>query len=189
MANNFDGTTTAIDNGFSTQNIKSKTDINTNPVKSPEWMVKIDDLMSSTIGGFEAYGELYSWGASHARISKGETGNNFLSTSAMVHSAVELTLVNNVYAATLDIKMATGANIGEITIVRLTNVGDLKKTAQQVKFTNCKVEKIDHVGDYITLSFRPETRENTIYQYDQTGANKGQAVSLIDYTTGSATAS
>lgn len=181
---NFDSNNSSVDHGFAAQNISKHMDMSANLVKSPEWMVMMDDFTASSIEGYEGYAELFSWSASHGRISKGESGNNYFSTSALVHSPVELVLVNNIYAANLDNKLASASNIAEITIIRLVNVGDLKQVAQEVKFFNCKIEIIKHSGDYISVSFRPEKRTNTINQYDQTGAKQGQAVSSIDYTTG-----
>jgi len=156
----------------------------TNNVSVPEWMIKIDDLLSSTITNLEAYSELLGWHAEQARLTKGRVGGQLFSTAAVQHSNVLIVMPAGIYIPTLETKMNTGANIGLIKIVRLANIGNLKVSLQEIEFTNCKIDSMEQQLDEIIISFRPAARKNTIIQYKQDGSKKGQAVSKFDYTTG-----
>lgn len=155
----------------------------TGRVTTPEWMIQIDDLLSSTIENFEDYGELYGWYAEQARLTQGNTGSQLITTAAAQHSNVLIVLPAGIFIPTLETKMNTGANIALIKIVRLANVGDLKVSLQEIEFTNCKIETMQQQLDEIIISFRPESRQNTIIKYKQDGSKEGQAVSKFDYTT------
>lgn len=156
----------------------------TNNVSTPEWMIQIDDLLSSTIENYEGFADLLGWHAEQARLTKGRTGNQLFSTAAVQHSNVLIVLPAGIYIPTLETKMNTGSNIALIKIVRLANDGDLKVTLQEIEYTNCKVESMEQHLDEIVISFRPETRQNTVNKYKQGGGKEGQAVSKFDYTTG-----
>jgi hypothetical protein len=156
-----------------------------NRVKTPEWMISIDDLMNSTIENFEDHAELFGWYAEQSRITEGSAANNLFSTATVQHSNVIIVIPNNIYGPTLEFKMNSGANIAKIHIVRLSNVGDLKVPLQEINYTNCRVESIQQELDKLIISFRPETRENTVIKYKQDGSKEGQAVTKFDYTKGS----
>lgn len=156
----------------------------TNNVSTPEWMIQIDDLLSSTIENFEGFADLLGWHAEQARLTKGRTANQLFSTAAVQHSNVLIVLPAGIYIPTLETKMNSGANIALIKIVRLANIGDLKVSLQEIEYTNCKIDSMEQHLDEIVISFRPETRQNTIFKYKQDGTKEGQAVSKYDYTTG-----
>lgn len=156
----------------------------TGNVTTPEWMIQIDDLLSSTIENFEGFSELYGWYAEQGRLTKGRTANQLFSTAAVQHSNVLIVLPAGIFIPTLETKMNSGANIALIKIVRLANVGDLKVSLQEIEYTNCKIDSMQQQLDEIIISFRPETRQNTIIKYKQDGSKEGQAVSKFDYTTG-----
>jgi hypothetical protein len=61
---------------------------------------------------------------------------------------------------------------------------DLKVSLQEIEYTNCLIDSMEQQLDNIVISFRPETRQNTIFKYKQDGSKEGQAVSKFDYTTG-----
>jgi hypothetical protein len=156
----------------------------TNSVTTPEWMISIDDLLSSTIEGFEDCSELYGWFAEQGRLTKGRSGNQLFSTAAVQHSNVLIVLPAGIFIPTLETKMNTGSNLALIKIVRLANMTDLKVSLQEIEYTNCLIDSMEQQLDNIVISFRPETRQNTIFKYKQDGSKEGQAVSKFDYTTG-----
>ncbi len=152
-------------------------------VTTPEWMISIDDLLSSTIEDYEQYCELLGWYAEQARITKGNTANQLFASATVQHSNIIVIVPNGTFGPTLENKMNTGSNLSEVTISRLANMGEMKVLLQEIKFTNCKIETIQQQLDKLVLTLRPETRENTVYQYDQSGQKEGQTVSKFDYTT------
>jgi len=67
------------------------TDIDTpddeNPgVKSPEWMVKIDDLTKSNVEGFDDHTELFGWYGESSRFTTGDISNNLFTSATLKHS-------------------------------------------------------------------------------------------------------
>lgn len=156
----------------------------TNNISTPEWMIQMDDLLSSTIENFEDFGELYGWYAEQARLTQGHTANQLISTSAVQHSNILVVLPVGIYIPSLENKMNSGANIASILIVRLMNVGDMKEKQQMVLFNDCKIESMQQQLDQTIISFRPTARTNIIFKYSQAGELEGQSVSFFDYTTG-----
>lgn len=152
-------------------------------VSTPEWMIAIDDLLSSSVDGFDTASELLGWYAEAGRITAGNTANQLFTTATVQHSNVVIIIPNGIFGPTLEVKMNTGANIALIKISRIANITDQKVPLQEIEFANCKIETIQQQLDKLYITFRPETKQNTVYQYDQTGAKKGQAVSKYDYTT------
>ena len=156
----------------------------TGSIASPEWMIKIDDLLTSTIDGFEGYCELYGWFAEQARLTKGNTVGQLFSTSAVQHSNILVVVPNGMYLPLLETKMNSGSNISMVRIVRLSNITDYLLPVQEIEYQNCKVDSIQQKLDEIILSIRPETRTNIVTQYGQDGGKLGQNVSRFDYTKG-----
>jgi hypothetical protein len=156
----------------------------TDPVATPEWMISIDRLLSSTIDGYETFAELHGWFAEQARLTKGNTASQLLSTATVQHSNVMIVIPMGIYLPLLETAMTSGTNLSSIKIVRLANITDLKVPLQEVEYTDSKIESIQQQLDEIILSIRPETRLNTIIQYGQDGRKEGQNVSFFDYVTG-----
>lgn len=161
-------------------------------VSTPEWMVMIDSLLSSSIEGtplgtganLKKCTELLGWYSEQARLTQGNTANQLFSTAAVQHSSVIIVIPTGDYIASLETKMYTGANIAAIKLIRLANITDLKVPLQYITYTNCRIESTQQQLDKFILSFRPEKRQNTIVQYHQDGTKKGNNVSYFDYTTG-----
>jgi hypothetical protein len=165
----------------------------TSHIAMPEWMVMMDDLLSSTVTGtldeidvdLTKCCELLGWYSEQARLTKGNTVNQLFSTAAVQHSSVLIAIPVGNYVASLENNMNSGTNIAVIELIRLANMTDLRKPLQCVTYTNCLIESVQQQLDKLILSFRPETRQNTIIQYSQDGVKQGQNVSYFDYTTGS----
>lgn len=154
----------------------------TNNVSTPEWMILMDTYLSSTIKKYELFAELYGWHAEQAHLTKGRTANQLFSTATVQHSNVLVVLPAGIYIPTLEAKMNSGANILGVVIVRLGNMGDMNVKLQTIAYTNCKIDSIQQQLDEVIISFRPESKLNTIYKYNQKGRLEGQSVSFFDYT-------
>ena len=151
-------------------------------VKTAEWMLKIDDILSSTVSEYEDYAECFGWFAEQSRVTSGSTSNQLITSSTVQHSNVIVMIPTGIYDPVLEKNMNSGVNMQEMTIVRLAHVGEERKPLQTLKFTNVKMETKRQEHDFLILSFRIETRENTNFQYDQDGTPKGQSVTFFDYT-------
>ncbi len=153
-------------------------------ISVPEWMIQVDDILSSSIKNFENFSELYGWYSDRSRLTKGRTANNLFSTSAIQHSNVLAVLPAGIYFPTLENKMNRGTNISFVLLVRLTNVGQTREIQQIILYTDCKIESIQQQLDEIIVSFRPESCTNIIFKYTQQAVLEGQSVSFYDYVKG-----
>lgn len=170
----------------------------TNNVTTPEWMIMIDDLLSSTIEGttpnplpegegdidFSICAELFGWLDEQARLTKGNTANQLFSTSAVQQSTVGIILPCANYIPSLEQYMYAGKNLKEIHLIRLGNIEDLKVPLQIISYTTSKIDSIQQQLDEIVLTFRPATRQNTNISYNQDGTPRGRNVSAFDFTRG-----
>lgn len=182
MAVGQEGLTNVQGHGFAIPTVSPEIK-HSNKVTTPEWMVAIDDLLSSTIDGFDKACELFGWHAEQARITTGSTANQLFTTATVQHSNVSIIIPMGIFVPTLETKMTTGANLASIKISRIANITDQKVPLQEIEYTNCKIDAIQQQLDRVVISFRPETRTNTVYKYKQDGSKEGQAVSKYDYTT------
>lgn len=168
---------------------------------TPEWMVKIDEYLSSTIEGtaenplpegagpvdFSICAELFGWRDEQARLTKGSTANQLYSSAAVQQSTVGIIIPSASYIPNLEQLMYTGANLKEIHLVRLGNIEQLNVPLQIVSYTTSKIETLQQELDEIILYFRPATRQNTNYKYSQDGLLVGQNVSSFDFIKGTST--
>lgn len=152
-------------------------------VTTPEWMISIDDILTSTITDHDTQAELFGFYAQSSRQTTGNTANQLFTTAAVQHSDVYIIIPNGDFAATLENKMNTGATIEAITIQRLGNMSVVNMVLQEIKFEKCKFQTFQQIGDELQISFRPQKRTNTIFKFDQTGQPVGQSASTFDFTT------
>lgn len=153
-------------------------------VTTPEWMISIDDLLTSTIKGFENYSELYGWSAEHSRETSGNVSGDLVSSAAVKQSDVIIIIPMGIYMPTIDNMMTSGKVLEIITIMRLANNQDMKVPIQSIEFSKCQVAKIEQRLKDAVITFRPVKRTSTIYQYGQDGLKLGQTVSEFDYSKG-----
>ena len=150
-------------------------------VRSPEWMVKLDDVMKSNVDGFEDSAELFGWYGESSRFTTGDIGNQLFTSSTLQHSDVALILPNGGYAATLETKMNKGEHIAAMTIVRLGHIKEVKVKLQEILYEICRIRSFQQELDKLVLQLNVTRKTNTIFVYDMEGANQGQMVSKVDY--------
>ena len=153
---------------------------------TPEFMVKMDDLLLSTIAYKDGkWAELLWFHSVEERVTAGHSGGDLRGTSTVVHSLVVLHLLADNWTPVLRQKMRSGDNIKEIAIVRLMNLGDmnLNKETQKIKFTDCKIDRIEEFPDRIIVSVRVKTRRDVARQVGQDSENMGHKASDWDYST------
>lgn len=156
-----------------------------NQVTTPEWMVSMDDLLMSTITGYETFSELFGWHAEHSRETRGNVSGDLVSNASVRQSDVIVIVKMGLYIPKLDNLMVSGKVLDMITIIRLGNYEDKKLPIQTIEFSACQISKIEQRLDKAVITFRPVKRTNTITQYDQVEGKKlGQTVSEYDYSKG-----
>lgn len=146
-------------------------------IRSPEWMVKIDDLTLSDIEGFQNYVELFGWQGESTCLS----GNANFSSSTLAHTDLVLIIPFGTHSARIETKMNRCEILDTIQIVRLGNVKDTKVLLQQLEFNMCKIQRCQQQLDRMIVHVKISIKTNIIFAYDQLGLCTGQVVSKTDY--------
>jgi len=182
MNNNYSGESysgirTGIFDGFVRSTSKE------NNVRSPEWLLKIDDLLESNIDEFKDHCELLKFESQASRETSGNAGGQLFKIANMQHSDVVLTIPNGSYVAKLENKMNQGQPLQLVSIVHLGNINNTKVKMQVIDHENCWIQKMQplHDSDSVMFSIKIRSKVNTIYVYDHDGVNKGQMVSSANY--------
>lgn len=150
-------------------------------VKSPEWMIKIGDLLTSEVEDFNDYCELFGWYGESSRLTTGDISNQLFTSATLKHSDLIVILPNGGYGAQLESKMNLGIPLPIVQIVRLGNIKSTKVKLQVVDFTLCRIQSFQQQLDRLIVSLSISSKTNTVYVYDINGTNKGQMVSRVDY--------
>ena len=150
-------------------------------VKSPEWMVKIDGLMQSSVAGFKDYVELFGWYAESSRYTSPDISGPLFTSSALRHSDLVLVIPYGGYCAQLESNMNLGVAISNLNIVRLGNIGQMKVVIQLIEYKTCKIQSCQQQLDRMILHVMIGSKTNTVYVYGQDGQSQGQMVSQVDY--------
>ncbi len=153
-----------------------------NSVKSPEWMVKIGVLTSSTIVGFLDYAPLYGWYGESSRITAGDIGGPLQTSAQLKHSDLVLILGNGGYATSLEASMNKGYPLDLVTIVRLGNIQGVTVKLQTTAYGNCMIQSFQQQLDRLVLHLSVTTKTNTVLVYNNLGVCAGQMVSSVDYS-------
>lgn len=151
-------------------------------VRSPEWMIKIDDLLKSSVDSFEDHAQLFSWKGYSKRKTTGDFGNLLFTSATLAHSMVEIEIANGSFAPALETKMNKGEHLELMTLVRLGNAKDLKVKLQTIAFGNCRIGSFEQSADRLFLELYVTTKENTVFEFGQDGVAVGQTVSKVDYS-------
>lgn len=151
---------------------------------TPEWMISMDKLLTSTSKGYEDYTELFGWYSEQSRKTKGASTGELMSSSTVTHANVLVIIPNGIYSPQIEQMMQTGTCMASIKVVRLGNITNKKVLLQQVEYTNNQLVGIEQRADDLIVAFRPTKRSNKVIKYDQnTGDPTGNMVTEFDYTT------
>lgn len=153
-------------------------------VHSPEWLVKIDNLLSSTLDGYQDFTEIFGWQEESSRFTSGNLSNQLLGSATLKHSGLILLIPNGGHSAQIELKMNRGVPLDIVQIVRLGNIRDVKVKLQLLEYRSCWIQAFQQQLDRVILTLSVSYKKNTIYIYDQSGGNKGQMVSEVDYVKG-----
>lgn len=165
-----------------TTDVQSPGSTNDVGVKSPEWMVQIDDVLSSFVAGFETYAELFGWQGKSSRYTTPDISNLLFTSATVRHSDVAIIIPNGSYATSLELKMNSGNLLQEILIVRLGNIENLKIPQQEISFKGCRIQSFEQQLDRLIIVFNVTSKQNTVYAFGQDGAAAGQTVSQVNYS-------
>jgi hypothetical protein len=150
-------------------------------VKSPEWMIKIEDLVSSEVDGFDDHCQLFGWYGESSRLTTGDISNTLNSSATLKHSDLVLLIPNGGHGAQLETKMNLGTPLTEVKIVRLGNIKAAKVKMQEIEFSTCRIQSIQQQLDRLLVFLSVGTKTNTVYVFGPDGSQKGQMVSKVNY--------
>jgi len=151
-------------------------------VKSPEWMIQMDDVLASDVDSYNDYAELFGWHAESSRFTTGDISNSLFTSATLKHSDLIVMIPNAGYSAVLETRMNTGTPVELLTIVRLGNIKALKVKLQTIVYNICRIQSFQQQLDRLILQMGVTSKVNTIFVYDQDGQNQGQVVSSVDYS-------
>lgn len=150
--------------------------------RSPEWMVKIDNITESDIDGYRDYVELFGWqGESSCLSAAPMSGGPNLASSALRHTELILIIPFGGYSAQIETKMNRSEYLENITITHVGAVLNNKVPLQKLEFNNCRIQRCQQQLDRMIVHVMISIKINTVYVYDQTGLSTGQMVSKTDY--------
>lgn len=153
-------------------------------VRSPEWMVRIDELLSSNLEGYTNYSEIFGWNEESSRFTPGNLSNQLLGSATLKHSGLMLLIPNGGHSAHMELKMNRGIPLDIIEIVRLGNIKDSKVKLQVLEYKTCWIQSFQQQLDRVIITVSVSVKKNTIFVYDSSGTNKGQIVSEVNYIKG-----
>lgn len=151
---------------------------------SPEFMIKMDKVLSSTIKDNEGFAELLWYHSVEERMTAGHASNDLRGTSTVVHSLLVVHLLTDAWVPVLRQKMRSGDNIEEITINRMANIakGAENTKTYTITYTDSKIDRIEEFPDRVILSIRVKTRTDQAWEIHQDGTKKGNKSADWDYS-------
>lgn len=151
-------------------------------VRSPEWMIKFDDIVFSSISDFEDHCELYGWYAEAGRFTSGDVSNQLFTSATLRHTDVIVIIPSGGYAAQLQTQMNMGRMISQMTIVHLGNVEQTKVKLQEIVHDQCRIQNYQQQLDRLVMHIQVTAKTDTHFVYDRKGQIKGQMVTSVNYS-------
>ncbi len=153
-------------------------------VKTPEWMVAIGDMMSSSIEGFEGLCELFGWQAGLSRFTTGNISTNLHSSATVAYSDLVMVVPMGESYPKLKNSLAIGKKIDKITILRLGNINGVKLIIQEIVFEICRLQYVLQNLDQVVVCSQIQRCTDTVEKFDNNGEKKGHVVSCINIADG-----
>jgi hypothetical protein len=153
------------------------------------FLVKMDDMLTSTVDGCEDFAPLLWFTSTEERVSSGKSAGDFKASATLVHSLLELHIPTDSYMPTLRQALRDNTNIKEVYVSRGGNLnGDVNQELYWSKFKDCKIEAIEEFPDKLVLRIRIFGRSDMAIAVDTTGtAGAGNTASGWDYSTNAPT--
>lgn len=158
----------------------------TNATKTPEYIIKIDDYMSMTTGGYEQYAPLYHFYLHASRETNPNVAQEKKDSGRVIFQNPELIIPTGKYMPDLIKIMLNAKDILQINIIRLGNIGEqVNAKLEEYNFENCEIQEWKLIdADTCSIRLRATTFEVIIHSYDQTGAAVGDSQMKFDLKTG-----
>ena len=155
-----------------------------NASKTPEFMVKLGDMASSTVEGYEDYVQLFHFAYEINRFTNPNVADQLYTSGRVSIEDPMMIIPNGYFAPILQMKLMRGDLLEEIHVKRLANIFETNVCVQEIIFTDCYLQRCIPKYDTTIFTFRPETFENIVYTYDQRGQLQGTTSVKFDLRTG-----
>lgn len=151
---------------------------------TPEYMVKMDSLLESTVKDFEDYIQAYHFAFSISRFTNPNAAHQQYSSSRVQFENPVLVIPNGRHTPDLINKLISGILVEEIKFCRLQNIADVNQKGEEISFKKCYFQVITPKYDVLLVSFRFTEYSHSTTSYDQSGTSKGNNVVTYNMGTG-----
>lgn len=160
-------------------------------IKTPDSLVDLDGLFSSTVKGFEKYGILFKIEHETSREVSGDVSGTLDSRAEVKASPVKIWIKSGTYDPTIEQHMNEGKPFKKMTVIKLTNANGANQVKSTLTFENVMIIRCQpdltipyrgaDVDGIICVEVRFSKKKNEIAEFLQDGMKKGNNVSGWDY--------
>jgi hypothetical protein len=160
-------------------------------IKTPDSLVDLDGLFSSTVKGFEKYGILYKIEYSTSRSVSGDVSGNLDSRAEVRATPVKIWIKSGTYDPTIEQHMNEGKPFQKLEVITLTNANGANQVKQTVTFYSVMITEVTpnmtvtyngaDVSGLVCVELRYGARTNQVAEFGQDGTKKGQNVAGWNY--------
>lgn len=168
-------------------------------IKTPDSLVDLDGLFSSTVKGFEKYGILFKIEHETSREVSGDVSSTLDSRAEVRASNVKVWIKSGTYDPIIEQHMNEGKPFKKMTVLKLINANGANQVKATLTFENVMIVRCQpdltipyrgtDVDGVICVELRFSKKTNQVAEFDQGGTKKGQNVSGWDYAAASPAAS
>jgi hypothetical protein len=160
-------------------------------IKTPDSLVDLDGLFSSTVKGFEKYGILFKIEHETSREVSGDVSGTLDSRAEVKASPVKIWIKSGTYDPTIEQHMNEGKPFKKMTVLKLINANGANQVKSTLTFENVMITRVqpdltipyrgNDVEGIVCVELRFSKRKNEVAEFVQDGTKKGQNVSGWDY--------
>jgi hypothetical protein len=160
-------------------------------IKTPDSLVDLDGLFSSTVKGFEKYGILFKIEHETSREVSGDVSGTLDSRAEVKASPVKIWIKSGTYDPTIEQHLNEGKPFKKMTVLKLINANGANQVKSTLTFENVMITKVksdltipyrgNDVEGIMCVELRFSKRKNEVAEFLQDGTKKGQNVSGWDY--------
>ena len=156
---------------------------------TPQYMVKMDDLVASTVENFTSAIQLFHFDFEVSRFTNPNTAHQQYSSSRVQFENPVLVIPNGVHTPNILNRLISGILVDEIKISRLQNIKEVNQEAEVITFKKCYYQNVTPKYDALIITFRFVEYSHQTKSYGQDGTEKGNNVVTYDMGTGKPTVS
>lgn len=164
-------------------------------IKTPDNLVDLDGLFSSTVKGFEKYGVLFKIEHETSREVSGDVSSTLDSRAEVRASNVKVWIKSGTYDPIIEQHMNEGKPFKKMTVLKLINANGANQVKSTLTFENVMIVRCQpdltipyrgaEVDGVICVELRFSKKTNQVAEFDQSGTKKGQNVAGWDYAAAS----